>query len=107
MNLSELEIEYVKNNKKLFIIHNIDRMRDGGTTCLECFLQDRQKFYIHKDNKTFHNNYPTTDENKVVDKPTIARIINQIESYKQKKIDEISRIDNLFENIKKSNLIIN
>ena len=85
----------------MFFVHNIDRIRDGGTISLECFTQDRQKFYVHKDNKTFHNNYPPTEENRVIDKPTIAHIINQIDSYKQKKIDEVSRINNLFENVKK------
>jgi hypothetical protein len=61
-NQEDLIKEYFKNGGDMFTIRSIETIRDGGTKLIICY-DDNYKFYIHKDNNTFHIGYPTTDEN--------------------------------------------
>lgn len=75
--------EYVIKNNILFSINKITQLRDGGTIMLSNFGMKQKPFYIHKDNWTLHNDYPTTDDNKVTDKLTQVYIMDRLEKYKQ------------------------
>lgn len=71
--------QYVKNGDELFMITNIDTIRDGGTIAIT--TSKNKKIYIHKDNWTLHNDYPTTQENIIRDETTQVYILDRIERY--------------------------
>lgn len=73
--------QYIKEcNGRLFSFNKVSVIRDGGTTIL-ITGNKHITFYIHKDNKTLHNGYPTTDENMVTDTPTKTYVLHQIQLY--------------------------
>lgn len=55
--------KYLDRGGELFTIKNIYTIRDGGTVVIETF---NTEYYIHKNNKTFHSDYPT-DNNLITD----------------------------------------
>jgi len=75
--------EYVIKGNVLFSISDVSRMRDGGTFILYNRGLKQKPFYIHKDNWTLHNDYPTTDENLVTDKSVQVYIMDRLEKYKE------------------------
>ena len=103
-NISDnLILQYIQENKRLFTVNNINTIRDGGTVILESYTQDRQKFYVDKNNKTLHSEYPTTNENKVIDRPTIAFIFKRLEEYLEKQESQIQRDKNIINKIIENN----
>ena len=68
MSKEELIKQYVINGGMLWSIDDISTIRDGGTIVLIRLPQSKLiPIYIHKDNWTLHSEYPTTDENIIVD----------------------------------------
>ena len=87
--------EYVIKGNILFSIDEISRMRDGGTMMLFNRGMKQKPFYIHKDNWTLHNDYPTTDGNMVTDKATQVYILDRLEKYRRDcefNLDEVESI---------------
>ena len=92
--------EYVIKNNILFSIEEISMMRDGGTIMLFNRGMKQKPFYIHKDNWTLHNDYPTTDDNQVTDKPTQVYIMDRLEKYKEGVEFDLKQVKNIIEKIK-------
>lgn len=92
--------EYVIKNNILFSIEDISMMRDGGTIMLFNRGMRQKPFYIHKDNWTLHNDYPTTDDNKVTDIPTQVYIMDRLEKYKEGVEFDLKQVKNIIEKIK-------
>lgn len=92
--------EYVIKNNILFSIEEISMMRDGGTIMLFNRGMKQKPFYIHKDNWTLHNDYPTTDDNKVTDRPTQVYIMDRLEKYKEGVEFDLKQVKNIIEKIK-------
>jgi hypothetical protein len=101
----ELIREYIRNGGEMWTLESINTYRDGGTKSLETNLKKPNSnhcisYYIHKNDWTLHYSYPTyTDEDKesmIVDKPTIAYIMDRINRYKE----------NIEHKLKSTNLII-
>jgi hypothetical protein len=87
--------EYVIKGNILFSIDGISRMRDGGTIMLFNRGMKQKPFYIHKNNWTLHNDYPTTDENIVTDKATQTYLLDRLNRYKidcEFNLDEVESI---------------
>jgi len=62
----------------------------------------QKPFYIHKDNWTLHNDYPTTDENMVKDKATQVYILDKLEKYKRDCEFNLNEVDNIIEKVNMS-----
>jgi hypothetical protein len=75
-------------------------LRDGGTIMLFNRGMKQKPFYIHKDNWTLHNDYPTTDDNQVTDKPTQVYIMDRLEKYKEGVEFDLKQVKNIIEKIK-------
>ena len=71
--------QYIKESDgRVFSIDEINNC-EGATFLL---TSDRHiTFCIHKDNKTLHYGYPTTDENLVTDIPTKTYVLHQLQRY--------------------------
>lgn len=92
--------EYVIKGNMLFSIDDISLMRDGGTLMLFNRGMKQKPFYIHKDYWTLHNGYPTTDDNKVIDKPTQIYILDRLQKYKRSCEFNLTQVKNIIEKIK-------
>lgn len=92
--------EYVIKNNILFSIDAITTIRDGGTIMVYNKGMKQKPFYIHKDNWTLHNDYPTTDDNKVTDKPTQIYILDRLQKYKRGCEFDLTQVKNIIEKIK-------
>ena len=92
--------EYVIKNNILFSIDDITTMRDGGTIVMYGNGRKQKTFYIHKDNWTLHDGYPTTDDNKVIDKPTQVYTLDRLEKYKRDCEFDLTQVKNIIEKIK-------
>jgi len=92
--------EYVIKNNILFSIDDITTMRDGGTIMMYSKGMKQNPFYIHKDNWTIHNDYPTTDDNKVIDKLTQIYLIDRLQKYKRRCEFDLTQVKNIIEKIK-------
>ncbi len=90
--------EYVLNGNPLFVINKIDVLRDGGTIGITTAKSDIS-FYIHKDNHTLHDQYPTTDENLVTDESTQVYVLDRIDSFKKRREHELEQINNLLDKL--------
>ena len=53
---SNYENEYIKNNKRLFYVNSIDKLNDG-TIVLECYYQDRKKYYLSNNQQKLEQLY--------------------------------------------------
>lgn len=96
----ELIKEYVKNGGVLFSITDITRIRDGGTLLLYNRALKSTTFYIHKDNWTLHDDYPTNDTNLVTDKPTQTYILSLLERHVKNCEFELKQSLDVIKNIK-------
>lgn len=88
--------EYVKNSGELWSFDNISVIRDGGTIILNRRGKSTH-FYLHKDHRTLHDGYPTSNENLVTDKPTHAYVLDRLEKYKiecKAALDQATKIIN-------------
>jgi len=92
--------EYVIRGNLLFSITDISTMRDGGTIILYNRGTKQKPFYIHKDNWTLHNDYPTTDENIVTDKPTWIYVLDRLRKHKKDCKFNLKQVNNIIEKIK-------
>lgn len=93
--------EYVKEGGVLWSIYNISTIRDGGTIMLIRPPQSKlNPYYIHKDYWTLHSGYPTTDDNKVTDKPTQIYILDRLQKYKRGCEFDLTQVKNIIEKIK-------
>ena len=88
--------EYVVNGGKLFTIKTIDTIRDGGTDVLDTTVG---KFYIHKDSKKFHYGYSPSDENLITDFLLIEYLIEIIETYIKRCVEDVERDKNMLTEI--------
>jgi hypothetical protein len=88
--------EYVSNND-LFIITDVDIIRDGGTIVLR---SNKKQYYIHKDDWTIHDNYPTTNDNLVIDKPTQVYLLDKLHKYKEDIQFKLTKIENIIERVR-------
>lgn len=93
--------EYVLNGNQLFMINGIHMIRDGGTIGITTAKSDIS-FYIHKDNHTLHDQYPTTDENLVTDESKQVYVLDRIEGFKKRREKELEQIDNVIEKLKQN-----
>ena len=101
MSKEELIKEYVRNNGKLWSIHNVDTIRDGGTGMLIRHPSSRlNPIYIHKDNWTLHTEYPPTNENIIVDEPTKVYIFDRLERYRKDCEFKVEQINGIIKNVK-------
>jgi len=94
--------EYVIKGNILFSIDEISTIRDGGTMMLFNRGMKQKPFYIHKDNWTLHNDYPTTDENMVKDKATQVYILDKLEKYKRDCEFNLNKVENIIEKVNMS-----
>ncbi len=94
--------EYVIKGNILFSIDEISTIRDGGTMMLFNRGMKQKPFYIHKDNWTLHNDYPTTDENMVKDKATQVYILDKLEKYKRDCEFNLNEVENIIEKVNMS-----
>jgi hypothetical protein len=93
--------EYLKNGGTLWSFDNITTFRDGGTILLiRPPLSKLNPIYIHQDNWTLHDAYPTTNENIITDEPTKAYIFDRLEIYKEDCEFHLKRVNNIIKNIK-------
>jgi hypothetical protein len=93
--------EYLKNGGTLWSFDNITTLRDGGTILLiRPPLSKLNPIYIHQDNWTLHDAYPTTNENIITDEPTKAYIFDRLEIYKEDCEFHLKRVNNIIKNIK-------
>ena len=91
--------EYVIKGNTLFSIDQINQIRDGGTLMLFNRGLKQKPFYIHKENWTLHNDYPTTDDNLVVDKAVQAYILDRLQDYKKSCQFNLVQVNNIIANI--------
>ena len=91
--------EYVIKGNILFSINEISRMRDGGTITLFNLGTKQKPFYIHKNNCTLHNDYPTTDENIVTDKATQTYVLDRLDRYKRDCEFNLDQVENIIEKV--------
>jgi hypothetical protein len=91
--------EYVIKGNMLFSITDITTIRDGGTIMLFNKGMKQKPFYIHKDNWTLHDDYPTTDENIVTDKSTQVYILDRLQKYKESCEFDLKKAKNIIEKI--------
>tara|TARA_R110000782_G_scaffold42103_5_gene95989 strand:+ start:230 stop:526 length:297 start_codon:yes stop_codon:yes gene_type:complete len=89
--------QYLVNGGELFTINFIDTIRDGGTKSIKT---TNGFYYINKERKTFHSDYPTSDENLILDSLSIAYLIERIESYIEKCNNDLQRNKNMLTEIK-------
>ncbi len=73
--------KYILNGGQMFSIDKIAAYRDGGTLWLITSVKDVH-LYIHKDNWTFHDGYPATEENIITDYLYKVYITDRLEKYK-------------------------
>ncbi len=92
--------EYVLKGNNLFSIDKVGTIRDGGTLMLISRGLKKSPFYIHKDNWTLHNEYPTTEENLVTDKATQVYIMDRLEKYKKDCEFNLMQANNILDKIK-------
>lgn len=92
--------EYVIKGNILFSITDISVIRDGGTIMLFNKGTKQKPFYIHKDNWTLHNDYPTTDENIVTNKSTQVYILDRLQIYKESCEFDLKQVKNIIQKIK-------
>ena len=77
--MTEEELEkYVKTGNNLFMVCNMDTIKDGGNIIIKT---TNETFYINKKTKKFHSEYPPEKENEVLDIIKIKYIMNRIEKY--------------------------
>ena len=96
----ELIKEYFLRGNPLFKIKDIVVIRDGGTIAFSYYGPNGHPFYIHKDDFTLHNAYPTTDENRITDKPTQSYFLDRLEKYKVECEFNLEMSKNVIEKIK-------
>jgi len=93
--------EYLKNGGTLWSFDNVTTLRDGGTIVLIRPSHSKlNPIYIHQDNWTLHDAYPTTNENIITDEPTKAYTFDRLERYKEKCEFDLKRANNIIKNIK-------
>jgi hypothetical protein len=93
MDRNEKIKQYVVNGGKLFTITLIDTIRDGGTKLIKT---TNDTYYINKDSKKFHSDYPTSDKNLIIDFLHETYLIEQIETYIKRQEEDVVRNKNLF-----------
>jgi hypothetical protein len=94
--------EYVIKGNLLFSISDISTIRDGGTIMLYNKGTKQHPFYIHKDNWTLHNGYPTTDDNLVTDKSTQVYILDRLQRYKENCEFNLKQVKTIIEKLKQN-----
>jgi len=92
--------EYVIKGNLLFSISDVSVMRDGGTIILYNRGAKQKPFYIHKDNWTLHNDYPTTDDNLVTDKSVQVYVMDRLGRYKEDCEFNLKEIRTIIEKVK-------
>lgn len=89
--------EYLNKYNRLFKVIFIDAIRDGGTKLIDTTKGDR--FYIHQNNNTFHDDYPPNKDNQITDQLLIDYIINEMEKYNERMFNDFIRNKKLINEI--------
>jgi CMP-N-acetylneuraminic acid synthetase len=75
-------------------------MRDGGTIMLYNKGTKQKPFYIHKDNFTLHDDFPTNEENLITDKSMQVYILDRLQQYKINREIDLNQVKNIIKKIK-------
>jgi len=97
---SQYEQEYLKNNKRIFHVNSIDKLNDG-TLVLECYYQDRKKYYLSS-NFVLHSDYPLNETNSVTKKYEVFWVIKSLQEYISNEENRLEKHKNLLENLVRS-----
>ncbi len=82
---------YIKKAGKLFNIITVDTIRDGGTKILKTTVNEIV-YYVHKDDKTLHTEYPPTEDNKVIDNSELNYIKDRLQTYTERLLEDYNRV---------------
>ncbi len=99
---SYLESEYLNKNKKPFSVQNIDTLTSTNVLVLECFLNDRKKYFIDVETYYIYDEYPFKE--KLNDEPTIYWIIKSIYEFLVKEEEKINSQKDILKEIIKNNI---
>ena len=95
---------YLNAGGTIIRINSIDTYRDGGTRVIETGRNDCEGnkifYYIDKDAKTLHYDYPTKMTNQINDLYLEAMLQEAIESYVNRIVGESNRASTLMSEIK-------
>jgi hypothetical protein len=94
------EVSKIRDGNILSSISDLSTIRDGGTFILYNRGTKQKPLYIHKDNWTLHNDYPTTDENLVTDKSVQVYIKDRLERYEENCESKLNEIRTIIKKIK-------
>lgn len=93
--------EYIIKGGKIFNVEYVDTVRDGGTKIIKCSksFDGEPWFYIHKDNKTIHTEYPTTNKNILTDELLKEYLIERLIVFIKRTEEQLQRDKNTLEEI--------
>lgn len=97
--IEEQTKNYINEGNSLFTVVSISMLRDGGTNQIN--TNKSITFYINKDSKKIHTNYPTSKDNLLTSFSTRVYLLDKIDSYLVRKEEALAREQNLY------NLILN
>ena len=85
----------IDNDGEIFTVESIDTIRDGGTVVICTTIG---KFFLNKDSKTIHTDYPPTEENKIqpIQK---SFLVDKIREFIEKSEKAIEYNKNVFDSI--------
>jgi hypothetical protein len=98
--IEEQTKNYINEGKSLFTVVSISLLRDGGTN--EINTNRGITFYINKDSKKIHTNYPTSKDNLLSSFSTKVYLLDRIDSYLTRKEEALIREKNLYDLILKN-----
>jgi len=93
---------YIGNGGKPIVIRNIDSYRDGGTVVIDCGYSEQIRYFLHKDDYTIHDGYPTTEENKISDDLLKRYLLHSMNVYRDRKYSEVLRIEDFIDKIEEN-----
>ena len=95
----EESFEHCKNSKySNFIITNMDTLRDGGTNVIHT---NYGEYYISRDNRELHTNYPLTKLTLVRDELVIKYMMYRIDYYQYTLKLQMNKIQELLKGLTK------
>jgi len=94
--------QYVIEKKELFSIDRISQIRDGETLMLIKLSPKTNPIYINQNDWTIHSSYPTSEENLIKDKPTIAYFFDRLDKYKKGCEFNLKKINNIITELNKT-----
>ena len=80
-NSEELIKEYIVNGGTMWVIDHVTTIRDGGTRMISISNLGVEPLFIHKTDKTLHNEYPCGDDNMITDETVKAYVLDRLKSH--------------------------